>query len=393
MARARQKRAPRADASNDTAAREAAISDILQVMVRSPGALQPVFDTILEHTLALCSGHVAALWRYDGARLRYAASRNSPPEAVAYMGQHPLELGDWNPTPQGALERRVLNVEDVFANPKYRPLIPPGTSGKRPNAGTVLAVPLVRGDELFGVITIWRYVQRLFTEREVDLVKTFTAQAVIAIQNVRLFNETRESLEQQTATADILRIVSQSVADSQPAFAAILAAVRKLFAGFDSTVWRVDKDRLLAVARGGATIASTIGHSVPIAPGYAHGIAVLERKPVQINDVESSTQISEASRLDLRSRNRGAVLLEPFLRDGDCVGVISVSRTQPYEFSEKQVALLQTFASQAVIAIENARLFTETKEALEQQTATADILRVISSSPASVQPVFEAILD
>jgi GAF domain-containing protein len=392
MAKARGKTKVKPGPAHDAEAREAAITDILRVIASSPGDLQPVFDTILDHTIRLTAGHVAALWQYDGARLRYAASLNSPPEVVAYMREHPLALGDWNPTPQAALERRVLNVGDVFANPKYRPLIPPGTSGKRPNAGTVLAVPLVRGDELFGVITIWRYVQRLFTEREVDLVKTFTAQAVIAIQNVRLFNETRESLEQQTATADILRIVSQSVADSQPAFAAILAAVRKLFAGFDSTVWRVDKDRLLAVARGGATIASTIGHSVPIAPGYAHGIAVLERRPVQINDVHSSTQISEASRVDLRSRNRGAVLLVPFLRDTDCVGVISVSRTEPYEFSEKQVALLQTFASQAVIAIENARLFNETKETLEQQTATADILRVISGSPSSVQPVFEAIL-
>src|SRR5688572_3301910 len=241
MAKARAKRRVKPDPLHDAEAREAAIGDILRVIASSPGDLQPVFDTILDHTIRLCAGHVAALWQYDGGRLRYATSRNAPAENVAYMREHPLELGAWNPTPQAALERRVMNVADVFANPSYRPLIPPGTSGKRPNAGTVLAAPLVRGDELFGVITIWRYVQRLFTEREVDLVKTFTAQAVIAIQNVRLFNETRESLEQQTATADILRIVSQSVADSQPAFAAILAAVRKLFAGFDSTVWRVDK--------------------------------------------------------------------------------------------------------------------------------------------------------
>src|SRR5687768_2297606 len=244
MAKARQKRAPRAGASNDAAAREAAISDILQVMARSPGALQPVFDTILEHSLALCSGHVAALWQYDGERLRYAASRNSPPEVVAYMGQHPLELGDWNPTPQAALERKPLNVEDVFSNPQYRPLIPPGTSGKRPNAGTVLAVPLVRGDELFGVITIWRYVKRLFTEREVDLVKTFTAQAVIAIQNVRRFHETREALEQQTAMAEILKVIAASPSDTQPVFDAIAQSAQKLLAAHHAAVVRLVGDEL-----------------------------------------------------------------------------------------------------------------------------------------------------
>ena len=216
---------------------------------------------------------------------------------------------------------------------------------------------------------------------------------MIAIENVRLFNETKEALEHQQASTDILRIVSQSVADSQPAFQAILAAVRRLFAGFDATVWRVEQDRLVGVARGGATISSATGHSVPITPDYAHGIAILERRAVRVDDVVASPEISEVSRQDLLSRGRRALLIVPFVRDGESVGAISVSRTEAYRFSEKQVALLQAFASQAVIAIENVRLFTETKEALERQTATAEILKVIASSPTEVQPVFDVIVE
>jgi signal transduction histidine kinase/putative methionine-R-sulfoxide reductase with GAF domain len=392
MAKAKRKPPTKKGRPQDAAAREAAINDILGVIASSPGDLQPVFDTILAHTTRLCGGNTAVLWQFDGQMLRFAASTNMTAESVAYCRRNPVALGIYNPTPQAALERRIVHVLDVFANPQYRPLIPVGTSGKRPNAGTVLAVPLVRGDELFGAITIWRYEKRRFSEREIDLVKTFTAQAVIAIQNVRLFNDTKEALEHQQASADILRIVSQSVADSQPSFEAILAALRRLFPGFDATVWRVENDRLVAVARGGPTIPRTAGHSVPITRDYAHGIAILERRPVWLDDVAASREISEASRQDLLSRDRRAVLLVPFVRDGDCVGAISVSRAEPYRFSDKQVALLKTFASQAVIAIENARLFNETREALERQTATADILKVISGSPTDVAPVFDAIL-
>src|SRR5688572_3687834 len=396
MARARQKRAPRADASNDTAAREAAISDILQVMVRSPGALQPVFDTILEHTLALCSGHVAALWRYDGARLRYAASRNSPPEAVAYMGQHPLELGDWNPTPQAALERKPLNVLDVFANPDYRPLIPPGTSGKRPNAGTVLAVPLVRGDELFGVITIWRYAQRLFSEREVELMKTFTAQAVIAIQNVRQFHETRDALEQQTAMAEILKLIAASPSDTQPVFDAIARSAQKLRdAHYANVSQRVGDELHLAAATGSESSVAWLRELFPakVTGQGALGKAVLSREPNWIADVETDPAYSPAFREGARERGYRSLLAVPMLREKVSIGAIAVTRRDPGPFTDHQIGVLKTFADQAVIAIENVRLFNETKAALEQQTATAQILRVISSSPNDIQPVFESIVE
>ena len=396
MAKARQKRAPRADASNDAAAREAAISDILQVMVRSPGALQPVFDTILEHTLALCSGHVAALWQYDGERLRYAASRNSPPEVVAYMREHPLELGDWNPTPQAALERKPLNVEDVFSNPRYRPLIPPGTSGKRPNAGTVLAVPLVRADELFGVITIWRYVKRLFTEREVDLVKTFTTQAVIAIESARLFNETKEALEQQTATADVLRVISGSPANVQPVFDAILDKATDLCEAQLGALFLADGDEWGMVShRGASAEAQEAYRRFRVGPNTGLGRMIRERGPIHIPDLVADAATAERDPLRIATiQQLGArtFLAVPLLKDGAAIGGIVIYRKEVRPFGDAQIRLLSTFAEQAVIAIENVRLFNETKEALEQQTATAEILQVISGSPTDEQPVFDAIV-
>jgi signal transduction histidine kinase len=395
MAKATRKPARKAGPADDAAAREAAITDILQVIARSPGALEPVFDTILDHTLRLCAGHVAALWQYDGESLRYAASRNSPPEVVAYMRQYPLELGDWNPTPQAALERRVMNVEDVFANPNYRPLIPPGTSGKRPNAGTVLAVPLVRGaDELFGVITIWRYVKRLFTEREVELVKTFTAQAVIAIQNARLFNETKEALERQTATAEILQVISRTPTDVQPVFDTIVRNAARLCGGMFANVFRYD-GALLHFAATSITDPQARAFLVQAYPRPADitqmsGRTVLAKALTRLEDALSDPHYDKRH-AEVAGWRR--MLGVPMMREGVAIGAIVIAWPDAGPIPEVQEKLLQTFADQAVIAIENVRLFNETKEALAQQTAAADVLRVISSSPASVQPVFEAILD
>ena len=384
--------------AQDAAAREAAISDILRVISDSPGDLAPVFDTILSHTITLCAGHTAVLWQFDGQTLRFAAGRNMTDEAIAYVRGHPLELGTWNPTPQAALERRVMNVLDVFANPDYRPLIPPGTSGKRPNAGTVLAVPLERGDELFGVITIWRYEKRLFSEREVDLMKTFTAQAVIAIQNVRLFNETKEALEHQTAAAEILKVVSSSTSNTQPVFEAIVHSGLRLFPAGAVMIALPDGQhmRLAAIADTDPLRADGMRKRFPspLTPEYMQGLAVLEARKIDIADAQAhlNQPFAPGVRNFLASGYR-AITIQPMMRDGLAIGAISVIRSQPGPLTASQLALLQTFSDQAVIAIENARLFNDTREALEQQTATADILRVIASSPASVQPVFDAILE
>jgi GAF domain-containing protein len=378
-----------------------AITDILQVISSSPGDLQPVFDAVLEHTLRLTAGHVAVLWQYDGAKLCYAASLNPPPEVVAYHREHPLELGAWNPTPQAALERRVMNVEDVFANPDYRPLVPVGTSGKRPNAGTVLAVPLLRGDELFGVVTVWRYVRRLFSEREIDLVKTFTAQAVIAIQNARLFNETKEALERQTATAEILKVISASPTDVQPVLESIVQTAVRLFAPRSAAMLMRDEDKMVLGPMAGP-LASDVRKLEQIRSAYA----VLPLDPSQLLTARAIvqatvTEIRDTEAPDTPAAGRQAARIlgyrsqtnVPLIRAGLGIGVILLVHPEPNQsLTPKELELVKTFADQAVIAIENVRLFNETKEALERQTATGEILASISGSVQNAQPVFDAIV-
>jgi GAF domain-containing protein/anti-sigma regulatory factor (Ser/Thr protein kinase) len=372
----------------DAVAREAAISDILRVISSSPGDPQPVFDTILAHTLRLCEGEVDMLWQFDGEKLRFAAHRNSTVEGVAYCKAHPLELGTYNPTPQAALERRIVQVLDVFANPNYRPLIPVGTSGKRPNAGTVLAVPLVREDELFGVITIWRYEKRPFTERQIDLVKTFTAQAVIAMQNVRLFNETREALEQQTATAGILRVITSSPTDLKPVMSTVVENAARLAVADHALIGQAEGGNIRWLAAFGCPLPSAVR---PITRDLPSGRAMLDLQTTQVEDV---AQIARDPNVERAYRELGvrSIFATPLVREGRAVGVLLLRRTEVRPFTKKQIELLRTFADQAAIAIENVRLFNETKEALERQTATADILRVISSTPTDTRPVFEAIV-
>jgi signal transduction histidine kinase len=381
----------------DAAAREAAINDILGVIAASPGDLQPVFDTILAHTTRLCGGNTAVLWQFDGQMLRFAASTNMTAESVAYCRRNPVALGIYNPTPQAALERRIVHVLDVFANPQYRPLIPVGTSGKRPNAGTVLAVPLVRGDELFGAITIWRYVKRRFSEREIDLVKTFTAQAVIAIQNVRLFNETKEALEQQTATADVLRVISSSPASVQPVFEAILDKATDLCEAQLGVLFLAAGDLWRMVShRGASPEAQEAYRSFRAGPSTGLGRMLRERRPVHIEDLLADAATAERDPLRVATIEKlGArtFLAVPLLRDEEVIGAVVIYRKEVRPFGEAQIRLLSTFADQAVIAIENVRLFNETKEALERQTATSDVLRVISSSPTDAHPVFDAIVN
>jgi signal transduction histidine kinase len=378
---------------NDAAAREAAITDILRVISSSPGELQPVFETILAHTTRLCAGNTAVLWQSSGETLYFAASINMTVESVVYCRQNPLALGVYNPTPQAALERRVVHVLDVFANPQYRPLIPVGTSGKRPNAGTVLAVPLVRGDELFGVITIWRYEKRRFSEREIELVNTFTAQAVIAIQNARLFNQTRRALEQQSASAEILGAISSSIANTRPVFEKILESCERLFAGKVVGINVLGSDGMihLGAYKGPGREAFEKIFPLPVDRNSGSGLCIVERRVVHVPDSEAEG-VPELARAGNRARGNRASLYAPMMSADKAIGVVWVSRERAGAFGESELGLLKTFADQAVIAIENSRLFNETQEALERQTATAEVLKVISGSPTDVKPVFDAIL-
>jgi two-component system, NtrC family, sensor kinase len=227
------------------------------------------------------------------------------------------------------------------------------------------------------------------------MLRTFADQAAIALENTRLFTELQEQLEQQTATSETLRVISQSQRDVQPVFDAIAANARKLCDATVGGVVTFDGELLHSVAPVGysSEALETIARTYPIRPsrGAATGRAVLDRAICYVRDILEDTEYRLQGIADAAGIRSGLSI--PMLRDGVSIGAIQVSGARPAMFSERQIAVLQTFADQAVIAIENVRLFNETKEALETQTATADILKVISESPTDVQPVFDAIAE
>jgi len=209
--------------------RQTATSEILRIISRSPADLRPVFEAILSRAIDLCEGDVAILWRFDGRHLRVAAHKNASAEGLAYLDERPLVPNPDNPTPRAALERRVIHETDIFSNPRYRPLIPRGSAPGSHQSSTQIAVPLLAEDKLLGVVTVWRVQKKAFAVKQVTLLETFADQAAIAIENVRLFNEIKEALERQTATAEILRVISSTPTDTQPVFDAITRAAVRLF--------------------------------------------------------------------------------------------------------------------------------------------------------------------
>ena len=230
---------------------------------------------------------------------------------------------------------------------------------------------------------------------QVELVQTFADQAVIAIENARLFNETQEALERQTATADILKVIASSPNDVQPVFDTIAESARRLCGGHTSIVTQVSGEFLHL---GASSADSEDGveevraeFPLPLSIDRVHGRAALNGEIAIRYDTENEPDVSPTMRMTARARGYRSLLVVPMMRDGIAIGTIGVSRREAGRFPDKSIELLRTFADQAVIAIENVRLFNETQEALERQTATADILKVIASSPSDVQPVFEAI--
>ena len=369
---------------------QAATSEILRTISSSPSDLQPVFEAILSRAIGLCEGNAAVLWRFDGSQLKVAAHKNASAAGVAYLKDHPLVPGPYNPTPRAALERRIIHELDVFGNPEYRPLVPRGTSGTQ-HSSTVIAVPLLRADELLGVITIWRFKKRRFTESQVALLGTFASQAVIAIENVRLFNETKEALEQQTATSEILRVISASPRDVQPVFDAIASAALKLCAAGVAMVARYDGKlvELAAIANLAPGGEAALREVFPRPPSMETTScrAVLTGKVEMIADVldDPHYKVSDqATRAGFRS-----TLAVPLMRGSQPIGCITVGRPAPGRYGDDEIGLLQTFADQAVIAIENVRLFTELEARTKQLSRSVGELKALGEVGQAVSSTLD----
>ena len=376
------------DEAEEALEQQSAVSDILRVMCRSPTDAQPVFDLLAQRAGKLCKAGVAVVSRFDGKRIDLAAVDGVNPEAVGMVRRlYPLPVDSESMTARVVRSAHVVHVEDVLSDRSYAMKDFARAAGYR--AG--LCVPILRSHCVIGAIFVGRKTPGAFTDSQVELLKAFADQAAIAIENVRLFHETKERLEQQTATSDILRVISGSHSDLDPVFDKIAQTTLKLCRASSALVFTFDGVliRLAAVANVDAEAADAWHRAFPRPPGRdtAATRAILGCEIVVIPDVLDDPDYvigSMAARTGFRS-----ALAVPLVRDAKSIGAIGIGRPEPGGFPDTQIALLQTFADQAVIAIENARLFTELQARTEQLTRSVGELKALGEVGEAVSSTLD----
>src|SRR6516164_1547783 len=350
---------------------QTATSEILGVIAASPTDIQPVLQAVAESACRICEAYDSVIRLCEGELLRVRAHHGPIP---VDFGGSPIGRG-WV-TGRAFVDREPVHVHDLQAAADE---FPDGSAyARRFGHRTILAVPLLRENEAIGALVIRRAEVRPFTDKQIALLTTFARQAVIAIENVRLFDEVQartreltESLQQQTAIADMLKVISRSTFDLQAVLKTLVESAAQLCDAYDSAIWRPDGDRLLLVAHHGPIPAETL----PLIGGTVAGRTVLDGRSLHIADLPTEDAEFPESSENARRWGFRALLCVPLMREGVAIGTIALRRSEVQLFTDRQVALLQTFADQAVIAIENARLFDEVQartrelsESLQQQT-------------------------
>jgi GAF domain-containing protein/anti-sigma regulatory factor (Ser/Thr protein kinase) len=375
---------------------QAATADVLKAISRSASDLQSVLDALVSSASHLCEAPMVAIHVQSESGLPGRARVGFPPEMVAAIGKIGQVMG------RGSLVGRVLgeghavHIPDVTADAEYSFHDFTRVTGAR----TLLGLPLLRDGRPVGILSLYRTSVSPFTSRQVALMATFADQAVIAIENARLLNELRESLQQQTATADVLKVISRSTFDLPTVLDVLASSATRLCEAHQAVI----RQRVGNIYR----VAATCGfsqeqrqHLERYSPeadrGTVFGRTVVEGRTVHVPDVASDPEFKRPDQP--QATGIRAALGVPLQREGTIMGTLVVQRKEPRPFSQKQIELLETFADQAVIAIENTRLFEQVQartrelaESLEYQTATSDVLQVISSSPGHLQPVYDAML-
>jgi GAF domain-containing protein len=375
---------------------QTATSEVLRVISSSPGELEPVFQNLLDNATRLCAADFGLMAQYNGSSFQLMAQLGGDRDYVEYLQREPFHPGPETLTGRVLQARGPVQIEDFAKSKGYLdrdPLVV--VAVERGGVRTTMGVPMLRENELIGVISLYRQEVRLFTDKQIELLQNFAAQAVIAIENARLLNELRESLDQQTATSEVLKIISSSPGELEPVFQAMLESATRLCEAKFGTLYLYDGHAYRTVAMHNAppAFAEFIrrrGPFQPIPGGYFD--RVMRTKQVSHTaDVAAEAVVSLSPAATLGgARSTVAV---PMLKDDALIGAILIYRQEVRPFTDKQIELVKNFAAQAVIAIENTRLLNELRQSLEQQTATANVLGIISSSPGELEPVFQGILE
>ena len=390
----------RTDDLSESLEQQTATSEVLQVISRSAGELQPVFDTMLENAVRICGAKFGNLLLVEGDAYRHVALYGAPQAFLEERRRNPVI----HPRPGSDLDRvrttkQIIHIADMQVGGAATTAIV-----ELAGARTFLDVPMLKDGELIGTIGIYRQHVQPFTDKQIELVKNFAAQAVIAIENTRLLNELRELLQQQTATADVLKVISSSPGELDPVFQALLENAVRICGAKFGNLFLCEGDALRVVALHGAPQAyvEERQRNPVIRPGpkTTLGRAMTTKQPVQIADIQNykpdSSDDTGAGTTGVKLvRLAGArtVLAVPMVKESELVGAIVIYRQEVRPFTEKQIELVQNFAAQAVIAIENTRLLSELRESLQQQTATSEVLKVISRSTFDLQMVLNTLVE
>jgi two-component system NtrC family sensor kinase len=385
----------RTEELSESLEQQTATSEVLKVISSAAGELQPVFAAILDNATQLCGAKFGNLYLCEGDAFRSHAMHNAPPAFAEARMREPLV----HPPPGSALQRmadskQAVHIPDVTIEPGYIERQPLFVSAVELGGfRAMLSMPMLKDGNLVGAIIIYRQEVGPFTDKQIELVKNFAAQAVIAIENTRLLNELRESLQQQTATADVLKVISGSAFDLKRVLEALIESATRLCGATRGHILQFNGEFLALAAAHNAWPGFTeylATHPFRPGPGTIAGRAAAERRTVHIRDVlqEPSYELSDL----MKQQDYRTVLAVPMMREASLLGVIAILKTNVEPFSEKQIELVETFADQAVIAIENTRLLNELRESLQQQTATADVLKVISRSAFDLKTVLDTLL-